>query len=106
MVFVLEFRGGRGLRQNAFERKKAPKGLFSTTYRLRVKPVDLYLERETRLASGLRAVEIYRFSAIPETGTALILDSLLPDGKIGTAARQPPYLSSSMLLERLLVSIR
>jgi hypothetical protein len=69
-------------------------------------PWKVEVERETRLASGLRAVEIYRFSAIPETGTALILDSLLPDGKIGTAARQPPYLSSSMLLERLLVSIR
>ncbi|MCO1619206.1 thioredoxin domain-containing protein [Pseudomonas putida] len=45
----LNFVEGGGLRQNAFERKKAPKGLFSTTYRLRLKPVDLYLERETRL---------------------------------------------------------
>ena len=70
-----------GLRQNAPERKKAPKGLFSTTYRLRAKPVDLYLERETRLASGFRAVEIKGLSAFPETGIALILDSFLEIGK-------------------------
>ena len=46
-------------------------------YRLPKNPVNLYLERETRLASSLRAVEIKSFFIIPKTEIALILDSLL-----------------------------
>jgi hypothetical protein len=65
----------------AQKRKKDPKVIFSTTYKIPLNPVNLYLERETRLASGLRAVEIYGFSIIPETGIALILDSFRTTGK-------------------------
>ena len=41
---------------------------------------------ETRLASGLRAIESKGFSAIPKTGIALILDSKLLGSKLHTPA--------------------
>ena len=49
LKMYLNFVVAGGFRQTLLERKKAPKGLFSTIYRLQLKPVDLYLERETRL---------------------------------------------------------
>ncbi|SPO62472.1 protein of unknown function [Pseudomonas inefficax] len=38
-----------GFRQTALKRKKTPTRLFSMIYRLPKNPVNLYLERETRL---------------------------------------------------------
>lgn len=40
------------------------------------------MERETRLVSGVRPIEIYRVSAIPEAGMDLILDLFLKYFKI------------------------
>lgn len=56
--------------------EKGPFGPFSMMYRLPMNSIHLHLERETRLASGLRAVEIKGLSVFPEMGIALILDSL------------------------------
>ncbi len=44
-------------------------------------PLRSHLERETRLASGLRAIESKGFSAIPKMGIALFLDSFSAVGK-------------------------
>jgi len=60
-------------------------------------PQTMNEERETRLASGFRTVEIKGFYIIPETGIALILDSFCwvgnssPPGVINASLESNPY---------------
>lgn len=49
---------GDRFRWIALERKKTPKRLFSITHRLPWNSVDRYLERETRLVSGVLLIEM------------------------------------------------
>ena len=55
------------------ETKKGPKGPSFLPHRNI--SIRANLERETRLASGLQAVDIKGLSVVPEMGIALILDS-------------------------------
>ena len=59
------------------ERKKDPKVLFSITYRIQWNSAAQYLERETRLASGVRPFEIQEVSFLAEAGKDSILDLFL-----------------------------
>jgi len=58
LIMYLKCVAEGGFCRIALERKKTPKRLFSMTYRLLWNSIDRYLERETRLASGVRPIEI------------------------------------------------
>ncbi|WP_457967343.1 hypothetical protein M1D68_14650 [Pseudomonas sp. R4-84] len=58
-------------------KKKETEVSFFGFYILQWKSIEKYLERETRLVSGVRLIEIYRVSFLAEAGKDLILDLFL-----------------------------